>query len=211
MIDLKKLEEEQIKLSKLVEDKDYMDFSLIQYVGGVGEVINEKNKKILACIVVIDANNLKEVEVKWHQDRLKFPYVSGFRAYRELQALVYCYEKIENRPDVIFIKAHGKAHPRGLGLASHFGIVTDSCIVGISDDILPGLSVEEDFVKKDGKVVGKLVKSVEYAKPVVVSVGNKISLNSAIELVKKFSLGKYKFTYPIALATKHARKIAKSL
>jgi deoxyribonuclease V len=211
MIDLKKLEKEQIKLSKLVEEKDYIDFSLVRYVGGVGEVIDEKNKKILACIVVIDADSLKEVEVKWHSDKLKFPYIPGFRAYRELHALIYCYEKLENLPEVIFIKAHGTAHPRGLGLASHFGILTNSCVVGICDEVMEGLKVEGEYVKRDGRVVGKFVKVVEYANPVVVSVGNKISLDSAIELVKRFSLGKYKFTYPITLATKQARKIARSL
>jgi len=210
MVDLKKLEQEQIRLSKFVKEEDYMDFSLIQSVGGVGEVIDEKNKKILVCIVVIDVNSLKEIEIRWYEDKLRFPYIPAFRAYRELNSLISCYEKIENRPDVIFMKAHGTAHPRGLGLASHFGVLTDSCVIGICDGVMEGLNVEGDNVKRDSKVVGKLVKVIEYGKEVVVSIGNKISLDSAVKLVKKFSLGKYKFTYPIALATKHARKIAKS-
>ena len=210
-IDINKLKREQIKLAKQVSKSDYMDFSALQSVAGIAEIINEKTKEIVVGIVVLNADNLETIEAKWHKEKLKFPYIPGFRAYRELNALVACFEKLENRPDVFFIKAHGTSHPRQFGLACHFGIATDSCVIGIADEPLKNFTVEGDNIKINEKIVGKYIKLVDFAKPIVISIGNKISLKSAVELAKKFSLGKYKHPYPLVAATKFVRKIAKEI
>lgn len=209
-IDIKKLEKEQIKLSKKVEKKDYMNFSQIRTAGGIAEIIYEKNKEILVGIVIVDLEG-KEIEKRWHKEKINFPYIPGFRAYREINALVNCYKKLENIPDVFFIKAHGTTHPKKFGLACHFGIVTNSCVIGISDELLKNVKIENDEIKINNEIVGKLVKLVDYAKPIIVSIGNKISLDSAVEITKKFSFGKYKHPYPLVAATKFIRKIAKEL
>lgn len=211
-IDIDALKREQLKLSKSVEKKDYMDFSVLQTVGGIAEQINEKTKEIIVGIVVLD-NEMNEIEAKWYKERLKFPYIPGFRAYRELHALVSCYEKLENRPDVIFIKAHGIDHPRRLGLASHFGIATNSCVIAISNEPIKSdeaeIKIENDLVFLNGKLVAKLVKLADFAKPITVSIGNKVSLEKAVEITKKFGLGKYKFPYPLISASKYLREIVK--
>lgn len=209
-IDIKKLEKEQIILSKKVIKEDYMDFSQIQNAGGIAEIIDEKNKEILVGIVIVDIEG-KEIEKRWHKDKITFPYIPGFRAYRELNALIGCYEKLEKNPDVFFIKAHGTTHPRKFGLACHFGIVTNTCVIGISDELLKEMKIENNNIKVDNEIVGKIVKIVDFANPIVVSIGNKISLDTAVEITKKFSFGKYKHPYPLVAATKFIRKISKEL
>ena len=63
---------------------------------------------------------------------MRFPYISGFRAYRELPSMVEAFNKLEEKPDVIFVPGHGIAHPR-LGVASHFslsvGVPTNTVLV----------------------------------------------------------------------------------
>lgn len=210
-IDIDKLKREQLRLSKKVNKSDYMDFSALHTVAGIAEIIDEKNKEIFVGIVVLEVNGMGEIEKRWSKDKLKFPYIPGFRAYRELNVILSCFEKLEERPDVFFIKAHGTSHPRQFGLASHFGIATDSCVIGIADDPLKGMKIEGENIKQNNRVVAKYVKLVDYAKPVVVSIGNKISLKSATELAKKFSLGKYKHPYPLVAATKFIRKIVREI
>ncbi|MEM1577473.1 MAG: endonuclease V [Candidatus Pacearchaeota archaeon] len=211
-IDIKKLENEQIKLSKLVDKNDYTDFSQIQNACGIAEIINEKYKEILVGMVTIDINK-NEIEKKWHKDKINFPYIPGFRAYREINALVKCYEKLEIKPDIFFIKANGICHPRKFGLACHFGLVTDSCVVGISDELLKleKLEIVNDYIKIDNEIVGKFLKTVEFANPIIVSIGNKISIESALEITKRFCFNKYKYPYPLIAAKKFIRKIAKEL
>jgi len=209
-IDIGALKREQIKLSNRVSKEDYMDFSALQTIAGIAEFIDEKEKEIIIGIVILDAN-LNELEAKFCKERLKFPYIPGFRAYRELRPMISCYEKLENRPDVIFIKAHGIDHPRGFGLASHFGIATDSCVIAISDEPLKEANIEGDEIKQEGRVVANFVRLVDFAKPVIVSIGNKISLKTAIELAKKFSQGKYKYPFPLVAASKYVKKISREI
>jgi deoxyribonuclease V len=215
-IDIDRLKREQLKLSKKVEKKDYMDFSALQTVAGIAEQIDEKTKEIVVGMVVLaveheDGIKFEEIEAKIHRGKLQFPYIPGFRAYRELAHFVSCYEKLEHRPDVIFIKAHGIDHPRGLGLSSHFGIATDSCVIAISNEPLQGAEIKGEEIYYNGQLVAKQVKLVDFANPIIVSIGNKISLNTAVELTKKFSLGKYKYPYPLVAASKYVKKVAREL
>ncbi|MEM2932966.1 MAG: endonuclease V [Candidatus Pacearchaeota archaeon] len=209
-IDIDALKREQIKLSKLIIKEDYMDFSTVQTIAGIAEIIDEKTKIITIGIVVLN-EKLEEIEAKFHKEKLKFPYIPGFRAYRELKPMVSCYEKLENKPDVFFIKALGINHPRGCGLASHFGIATDNAVIAITDELIEGFEIINDEVKFNDRTVGYMVKLVDFAKPIIISPGHKISLKTAVELTKKFSLGKYKYPYPLIAASKYVKKISREL
>ncbi|MEM4318643.1 MAG: endonuclease V [Candidatus Pacearchaeota archaeon] len=209
-IDIDALKREQIKLSKLIIKEDYMDFSAVQTIAGIAEIIDEKTKIITIGIVVLN-EKLEEIEAKFHKEKLKFPYIPGFRAYRELKPMVSCYEKLENKPDVFFIKALGINHPRGCGLASHFGIATDNAVIAITDELIEGFEIINDEVKFNDRTVGYMVKLVDFAKPIIISPGHKISLKTAVELTKKFSLGKYKYPYPLIAASKYVKKISREL
>src|SRR3989338_3091240 len=113
-IDLEKLEKEQIKLAEQLEIKDKIDFSLADRFGAI-ETIFIKNK-ILCCIIVCD-KNYEVLDRAYVFDKVTFPYIAGFRDYRELSAMIGAYAKLNERPDVVFIQGEGIIHPR-LGLAS---------------------------------------------------------------------------------------------
>ena len=117
-INLKKLEDEQEKLAKELVIKDSIDFSAAERVGAIANAFFQ-NKIISACIVV--SPEMEVLEQEYFQDKMKFPYIPGFRAYRELPTMIEAFNKLEEKPDVFFISGHGIAHPR-LGIASHFSI-----------------------------------------------------------------------------------------
>lgn len=206
-MDIEKLKAEQRKLAKLVVAKDSINFDTVKFIAGISTFIDEKSKSIIVGIVVTD-ENLEVVEQRFVKKRLNFPYITGFRSYRELKAIVECYNKLEVRPDVIFIKASGILHPRGLGLASHLGLAVDNSVIGITNSPLCG-DLKNDKVYLKGKIKARLLSLKQGSKPVVVSVGHNISLNTAVALTKKFTVKPNKLPKPLALANKYVKKVAR--
>lgn len=201
-INLKKLEEEQIKLSRQLVLKDSIDFSGVEKVGGFSNVFHKN--KIISTVVVI-SSSLEIIEQKYFSDKVKFPYIPGFRAYRELPAMVSCFNSLEEKPQLVFILGHGTSHPR-LGIASHFSLATGVPSIGISDSLAVGEVRGEDVVL-NGKVVGKVLRVKSGARELYVSPGNMISIKTAYELAKKFVKLPHKLPEPLHIAHKYAKEI----
>jgi len=161
----------------------------------------------LVSLVVVDVNTLKPVEVVIKKTIVDFPYIPTFLAFRELPALLEVYNTSKLKPEVYFIDGQGKIHPRRCGIATHFGVETDTVAVGVAKSHLYGkyeLPCARkgcfSFVRdpKTGEVLGAVVRTKSNTYPVFVSVGNNITLPTAIKLVLKTS--KYRIPEPTRLA-----------
>ena len=201
-IDISKLEKEQLKLVKQLEIKDKIDFSLADEFGAFFNTF-VKNK-ILACVIVCD-RNYEIVDRAYALEKVSFPYLAGFRAYRELPAMVLAFNKLKEKPDVVFIQAMGIAHPR-LGLASHFSLSADVPSVGVSNSVF-GCDVKGEDILIGGKKVGRLLKTKPGSRPLCISPGNLISIKTAYELCKDFINLPHKLPEPMHLARKYAREV----
>lgn len=201
-IDLKKLESEQRALAKHISAKDEIDFSKVEKIGGV-DTIFVKNRIISAAVVI---NPQMEILDQQHfSDKARFPYIPGFRAYRELPAMLEAFNKLEFKPEVVFIKGHGIAHER-LGLASHFGWSAGVSSIGVANKLSFG-EVHGDDIIILGKKAGKVVITKDGAKPLYVSPGHGVGIKSAVELVRRFVVPPHKLPEPLALAHKHAKRV----
>ena len=147
-IDIKKLEEEQEKLAKQLELKDKIDFKLADRFGAVDNII--LGNRILSCIIVCD-KNFEIVSRAYSYEKVRFPYIPGFRAYRELPAMMLAFNKLNEKPDIVFIPGQGIIHPK-LGLASHFSLVTGVPSIGISNSIIECEIKNEKIFKKRKKI-----------------------------------------------------------
>lgn len=205
--DTKHLEDEQTKLSKLVIEKDTMDFDEVQFIGGI-DVTTEK-REIIGGIVILN-QNLEVLEQTFSKKNARFPYLPGFLAYRELPVLIDSYKKLNTKPDVLFVSGHGVSHPRNCGLASHLGIAIDCATIGITKDLIVG-EKKGDKVYIGGKVKAVFVDTKKNSKPIVVSVGHKISLKTAVKLTKRFIREPHKYPEPLAIAHKYTNGIRKEL
>lgn len=207
--------------TKLVCENQLQDD--IQYIGGV-DISFVKGNLVDACaaLVVLDAKTLKIVYQKCKMVQLKETYIPGFLAFREVDHLIELIEELKTKrpnllPDVIFVDGNGILHPRGLGLASHLGVLTDIPTIGIGKNLLhvDGLhrdTVKEEFAKKctvegdylelegdSGKVWGAATKTTKKVEnPIFVSIGHKVDLTKAIELTQKFS--KFRVPEPVRFA-----------
>ena len=205
-IDIKKLEDEQIKLAKQLDLKDKINFSLADKFGAI-ETVFVKNK-ILCCIVVCD-KNYEILDRAYVFDKVVFPYIAGFRDYRELSAMIGAYFKLNEKPDVVFIQGQGIIHPR-LGLASHFSLSVGVPSIGVSNSIIDCKIKGEDIFSK-GKKTGKVLISKTQSKPMYISPGDQISLDTAYGLCQRFINLPHKLPEPMHLAGKYSREVKKEL
>ena len=206
-IDVEKLKKEQIELSKKLVIKNKIDFSLADRFGAIDIVFIQN--KILAAIIVCD-KNFEIIDRAYYIDKIRFPYLAGFRAYRELPAMIEAFNKLNEKPDVVFIAGQGITHQR-LGLASHFSLSADVPAIGVANSVAENVEIKNEDILKDGKIVGKVFISKPGSRPMYISPGNNISVNTSLELCKQFINLPHKFPEPMHLASKYGREIKKEL
>lgn len=138
------------------------------------------------------------------------PYIPGYLAFRELPAMLLSYREGGIDADVVLVNGHGLAHPRGLGLASHLGVVLGKPTIGVARRLLTGEVVKDGGyrLKVGGRVVGGLVQ-LGRGRRVVVSVGNKITVNEAIEIVKR--CGGERLPKPLSIADLVSKTVARHM
>lgn len=205
-INLEKLEQEQLKLAKNLSLKDSIDFSLAERVAGI-ENVYFKNKIVSAIVVIV---NGEIIEQEYFEDKIRFPYISGFRAYRELPSMVSAFNKLNEKPDIVFVHGNGILHPRGLGLASHFALSCNIPTIGIADSLNAGEIKGEEIILNN-RLVGKKLITKQGANPIYISPGNNISLKTAVELAKKFIKEPHKIPEPLRLARRYAKDVRKEV
>jgi deoxyribonuclease V len=198
---VKKAHDMQLKLSKRLLFEDTLP-EAVNYVAGVDVAYLED---ISVCAVaVLDCNTLSQVEVQAAAVKTCFPYIPTLLSFREIPPAVSAIRKLQTKPDVFMVDGQGFAHPYGLGFASHLGLILDNPTIGVAKSLLCGNveQVGEDgwkLLRYHGEAVGAEVVTKQGTKPVYVSVGHRISLNRAIEIVLDCS-GKYRLPEPIRRA-----------
>jgi deoxyribonuclease V len=178
----------QGELASRVVEGPSLDLSRVRYVAGAD--VSTQGDVGYATVVVLSFPDLSVVEVRGHEARLTFPYVPGLLAFREIPPVIGALREVESEVDAVIFDAHGLAHPRGMGLASHLGLYLDVPSVGCAKSRLVGEHEEPSQEKGDTaalvyrkKVVGEVVRTRSRVSPVYVSVGNRIDLTSSVELV----------------------------
>ncbi len=171
--------------------------------------------KTLGICVNLKFPGLSIVEISYTWVKTHFPYIPTFLSFRELPALLQAYRNLKYKPDLILIDGQGIAHPRGLGIASHFGIVTGKPTIGVAKSRLFG-SFSNQLSYEKGKyvylfgdhheIIGAVVRTRDRVKPVFVSPGNFITVSDSIKWVLKLSKG-----FRLPEPTRVADKISKSL
>ena len=151
--------------------------------------------QVAAAVVCVDIATGAEVDSAFATGVTDFPYVPGLFAFRELPALLDAIGALRTVPDVLVADGHGIAHRRRFGLASHLGVATGLPTIGVAKTP-PGPfappAVERGAAGPlvvDGEEVGAVVRTRAGVKPVFVSVGLRIDLETACELVLRLCRG----------------------
>ena len=149
-----------------------------------------------AAVILYSFPGLAELERVSSTGKLRFPYVPGLLAFREIPLLLDAFGKLHRRPDLILADAHGWAHPRRAGMACHLGLLLDIPTIGCAKSVLIG-QYQEPAVERGAssslvekkEVIGRVVRTRTGVKPVFVSCGHRVSLPTAVRMVLACSDG----------------------
>jgi deoxyribonuclease V len=162
---------------------------------------------VFAAVVVLSFPDLEVLESSVSTQDVTFPYVPGLLSFREIPGLLAALESIRKPPDVLLCDAQGIAHQRRMGLAAHVGLLIDTPVVGCAKSVLYGKFEPPGdrrgsysyMLDEAGAVIGAAVRTRERVKPVYVSIGNRIDLRTAIDIVLRCS-DRYRIPRPLRLA-----------
>jgi deoxyinosine 3'endonuclease (endonuclease V) len=184
----------QYNLSKKVIDQN--SFEKLQRVAGA-DISFQKNNSAVAAAVVIKIDDLEVLEETTLDVELLFPYMSGFLGFREADAVISVLRRLNSNFDVLMVNGHGIMHPRGFGLASHVGILMNMPTIGIAKRLIKGnYKYEDDNSLKIIEFMNKPVGACSKQK--CISIGHKISLKTAIDIVSQTSI--FKMPEPVRQA-----------
>jgi deoxyribonuclease V len=170
---------------KVVAAKD--DFDRINLICGVDIAYSNNNKSnnntAYCSAVIMDRNMHKLVESVNVQTVVKYPYVPGLLMLREAEPIFYTLKLLKNTYDLLLIDGHGLLHPRRCGLACYIGVTLDKPTIGVAKSRLCGMVRPDGFVELDGEILGYAI-----SKKLYISVGHRVTLKSAIALVRTFGI-----------------------
>jgi deoxyribonuclease V len=144
----------------------------------------------VGAVAVLNYDSFKLMEKQTAVCRTRFPYIPTLLSFRETEPAVLCIRKLHTQPDLFLVDAHGFAHPYRCGFASHLGLILRKPVIGVAKNKLIGevkttaFKDDVNLIEHDRMIVGAAVTTKSGCKPVYVSVGHMISLETAIRIVK---------------------------
>ncbi|MCX7641194.1 MAG: endonuclease V [Elusimicrobiales bacterium] len=157
------------------------------------------------CIILNEKNEI--IEKHTLTLKVKFPYIPTFLAFREIPIMMKLYKKIKVSPDIILIDGNGLIHPRRCGIALHFGVIVNKPTIGVAKSYLYGIYREPPKEKfsysyvyhQDGDILGVAFRAKEKTKPIFISPGNLMDIDSSVKIIKRF-INNYKLPQPLRIA-----------
>jgi deoxyribonuclease V len=158
-----------------------------ELIAGADCSYNRFSSVLYAAVVVLRTSDWTIVETQGLSGETQFPYVPGLLSFREVPILLDVFAKLKHRPDAVMFDGQGRAHPRRIGLACHAGLWLDIPTFGCAKTRLIGEHDEPgpnagDFaaLRDKDEIIGSVVRTKRKTKPVFVSPGHRIDLESAV-------------------------------
>ena len=188
----------------------------VRLLAGVDLAFAPESGDCIAGVVVWDVRAGEVVEEHVLRRPVRFPYVPGLLSFREAPAILSVLRKLRCEPDVFLFDGQGWAHPRRFGLACHVGLTIDRPSLGCAKSLLVGACTTPDAqrgavtpIEHQGERIGLAVRTRDRVRPVYVSVGHRLSLDAAVEIVLLGGNG-FRLPEPTRLADKlvaHAKRV----
>ncbi len=175
-------------------------------IAGVDISVDREQGVATGATVVLNYPELRLVETKVVSGKVDFPYVPGLLSFREAPLTLSACQGLSVTPDLILVDGQGIAHPRRFGLACHLGLFLDTPTIGCAKSRLCGRHKEPgdspasySEVVDGGEIIGVALRTKLGSKPIYVSIGHKVDLETAIYWVLECCRG-YRLPEPCRLA-----------
>jgi deoxyribonuclease V len=160
----------------------------VKTVAGID--VGLKNDVARAAVVVLNYPELAVIDYAVASGPVPMPYIPGLLSFREGPVILKAMDQLSVAPDLLIFDGQGIAHPRRLGIASHMGVLLDMPSIGCAKSKLCGHYAEPAEEKKSrtplidhGETIGTVLRTRTRIKPVFVSPGHRIDLDTAVEYV----------------------------
>ncbi|MBD2022448.1 deoxyribonuclease V [Leptolyngbya sp. FACHB-36] len=167
-------------------------FGTIRYVAGVDVGFEDDGTVTRAAVAVLKLEDLTLQDRAIARRPTKFPYIPGFLSFREVPAVLDALQRLHVLPDLLLCDGQGIAHPRRFGIACHLGLLTDLPAIGVAKSLLVGRHADvpdergswQPLTHK-GETVGAALRTRPGTKPLFISTGHRVSLDTAIAYVMR--------------------------
>ena len=178
--------ENAIKLQRAIASKviAHDNFDEIKRVCGVDVAYDGCTAYCSAVVMDKGKVIVESVECK---TKVSYPYVPGLLMLREAEPIFQTVKLLKGY-DLLLIDGHGLLHPRKCGLACYVGVTLDKPTIGVAKSRLCGTVRPDRYMQMGNEILGYTIGRL------YVSVGHRISLKTAIILVKELG------TEPLRLA-----------
>lgn len=195
----------------------------ISTVGGVDIAYWNRNEVSYGTcsIVIIDLKTKEIIETVYSYGKVAVPYMPGFLAFRELPLILKAAEKLKIIPDLYMFDGNGYLHYCHMGIATHASFFLDKPTIGVAKSYLKINNVDFTMPENikgaytdiiiDKEVYGRTLRTRKSVKPIFVSCGNWIDLDTSIEIVMKCVNDESRLPIPVRLADLETHKMRKQL
>lgn len=189
-------------------------FGPLATVAGVDVAYGRRGGPAQAAVVLFDFPALTVREQVRISQPASFPYVPGLLSFREAPAVLAALDALTTRPDLLLVDGQGLAHPRRFGIACHLGVFLDRPAIGVAKSRLTGAHAAPGPERGDwtplvdgDETIGAVLRTRARVNPLFVSIGHRVSLQTAIRLVLACGRG-YRLPEPCRLADRLSKQPA---
>lgn len=175
--------QQQLRKEVITEDR----LGEVRHVAGVDVGFEQNNTITRAAVAVLGLPDLQLLDSAIARLPTSFPYVPGLLSFREVPAVLKALEQLSTLPDLLLCDGQGIAHPRRCGIASHLGVLTGIPSIGVAKTRLIGIHAPVPDERgawvpllDKGEVIGAVLCTRAHVKPIYVSIGHCVSLETAI-------------------------------
>ena len=198
-MEINEMQEDFLKQQNELRDRitveDSLEVDSLKLIAGVDLAYwqNGDEEYAVCCIVVVDYMTHEIIEKKHYSGKIEVPYMPGFLAFRELPLVQKTVELLENEPDIYMFDGNGYLHPRNMGIATHASFYLNKPTIGVAKTYFR-VDNKTDYIEPEKtagsftdiiineQVYGRVLRTHSDVKPVFVSVGNNISLDTATKI-----------------------------
>jgi len=162
----------------------------VRSVAGGDIAYCKRTERLFAAVVVLQLPELETLEEVRVARGVAYPYIPGLLSFREAPALLEAFTRLRCAPDAVLVDGQGQAHPRGVGIAAHLGLLLDTPTVGCAKSRLCGEHDEPGPEAGDsaplflgGRRVGAVLRTRRGVRPLYVSPGHLCDIASSVRLV----------------------------
>lgn len=163
---------------------------LPRFVAGADCAFSRDKQIIFAAAVIYDREAKKIIEIAHVSRQVKIPYIPGFLSFREGPAVLAALRSLKYKFGAVLFDGQGIAHPRRCGIGAHVAAELDLPGIGVAKSRLigacgkPALKAGATTPLMDGgEQIGVALRTQKGVRPVFVSIGHRVDLPSAINLV----------------------------